>query len=77
MLSYRSRRTRIDPRRNRKRSDRSLGSSRSSQRRRSRRRPESPDPRTPLATSVRALASLVEDGRVRHIGVSNLSRRQL
>jgi len=36
-----------------------------------------PDPRTPLATSVRALASLQRDGLVEHIGLCNVSLRQL
>ena len=36
-----------------------------------------PDPRTPWQTSVRALARLVDDGLVRHVGVSNVTRRQL
>jgi aryl-alcohol dehydrogenase-like predicted oxidoreductase/predicted kinase len=36
-----------------------------------------PDPRTPWATSVRALGRLAEDGLVRRVGVSNVSRRQL
>jgi aryl-alcohol dehydrogenase-like predicted oxidoreductase len=36
-----------------------------------------PDPRTSFATSVRALASLVERGLVRRVGVSNVNRRQL
>src|SRR5919206_44060 len=36
-----------------------------------------PDPRTPWATSVRALRALLDDGRVRRIGVSNVNRRQL
>ncbi len=36
-----------------------------------------PDPRTPWRTSVRALARLVDDGLVRHIGVSNVNRAQL
>lgn len=35
------------------------------------------DPRTPLATSVRALARLQGDGVVRAIGVSNVNRVQL
>ena len=33
--------------------------------------------RTPWQTSVRALARLVDDGLVRHVGVSNVTRRQL
>jgi aryl-alcohol dehydrogenase-like predicted oxidoreductase/predicted kinase len=36
-----------------------------------------PDPRTPWATSVRALARLAEEGMVRRVGVSNVNRRQL
>ena len=36
-----------------------------------------PDPRTSWRTSVRALARLVEDGLVSHIGLSNVSHRQL
>ena len=36
-----------------------------------------PDPRTPLATSARALARQLEEGRVRRVGVSNVSRKQL
>ena len=36
-----------------------------------------PDPRTPLATSVRALASLQRDGLVEHIGLCNVSLAQL
>jgi aryl-alcohol dehydrogenase-like predicted oxidoreductase/predicted kinase len=36
-----------------------------------------PDPRTPLRTSVRALAKLRDDGLVRHVGVANVSRAQL
>ena len=36
-----------------------------------------PDPRVPFATSVRALASLVERGLVRRIGVCNVNRGQL
>jgi len=36
-----------------------------------------PDPRTPLRTSVRALAKLLDDGLVRRIGVSNVNLRQL
>ena len=35
------------------------------------------DPRTPLATSVRALAKLRDDGVVRAIGVSNINLHQL
>jgi len=36
-----------------------------------------PDPRTPWATSLRALARLVEDGLVRRVGVANVDRRRL
>ena len=36
-----------------------------------------PDPRTPWRTSVRALARLVEEGLVRHVGLSNVNRDQL
>jgi aryl-alcohol dehydrogenase-like predicted oxidoreductase len=36
-----------------------------------------PDPRTPWRTSVRALARLVDDGLVRHVGVANVNRRLL
>jgi aryl-alcohol dehydrogenase-like predicted oxidoreductase/predicted kinase len=36
-----------------------------------------PDPRRPWSTSVRALARLLDDGLVRHIGVSNVNRKQL
>jgi len=36
-----------------------------------------PDPRTPFATSVRALAALQKDGRVERIGLSNVSLGQL
>jgi len=36
-----------------------------------------PDPRTPLRTSVRALARLVDDGLVARVGVCNVSRVQL
>jgi aryl-alcohol dehydrogenase-like predicted oxidoreductase/predicted kinase len=36
-----------------------------------------PDPRTPWRTSVRALARLHDQGMVRHVGVSNVNRRQL
>jgi hypothetical protein len=36
-----------------------------------------PDPRTPWRTSVRALARLADEGLVRHVGVSNVNRRQL
>ena len=36
-----------------------------------------PDPRTPWATSVRALARLAAEGLVRRVGLSNVNRRQL
>jgi aryl-alcohol dehydrogenase-like predicted oxidoreductase len=36
-----------------------------------------PDPKTPIATSVRALAALQEDGLVRGIGVCNVSLAEL
>ncbi|HEY8231541.1 MAG TPA: aldo/keto reductase [Vicinamibacteria bacterium] len=36
-----------------------------------------PDPRVPLATSVRALAALRRDGLVERVGLSNVSLRQL
>jgi aryl-alcohol dehydrogenase-like predicted oxidoreductase/predicted kinase len=36
-----------------------------------------PDPRTPWATSVRALAALVDAGLVARVGVCNVNRRQL
>lgn len=36
-----------------------------------------PDPRVPLATSVRALARAKEEGLARAIGLSNVTRRQL
>ena len=36
-----------------------------------------PDPRTPWRTSVRALARLAEERMVRHVGLSNVNRRQL
>src|SRR5581483_2808849 len=36
-----------------------------------------PDPRTPWATSVRALARLADEGLVRRVGVSNVTRPQL
>jgi aryl-alcohol dehydrogenase-like predicted oxidoreductase/predicted kinase len=36
-----------------------------------------PDPRTPWRTTVRALARLVEEGLVRHVGVANVARHQL
>ncbi|HST19069.1 MAG TPA: aldo/keto reductase [Gaiellaceae bacterium] len=36
-----------------------------------------PDPRTPWATSLRALGRLLDDGLVRRVGVSNVNRTQL
>jgi len=36
-----------------------------------------PDPRTPWRTSVRALARLLDERLVRHVGVSNVNRPQL
>jgi len=36
-----------------------------------------PDPRTPWATTVRALGRLLEDGLVAHVGVANVNRAQL
>jgi aryl-alcohol dehydrogenase-like predicted oxidoreductase len=36
-----------------------------------------PDPRTPWRTSLRALARLVDDGLVPHVGVCNVNRAQL
>ena len=36
-----------------------------------------PDPRVPWRTSVRALARLRDEGLVRHVGLSNVNRRQL
>lgn len=36
-----------------------------------------PDPRTPWRTSLRTLARLLEERVVRHVGVSNVNRRQL
>jgi aryl-alcohol dehydrogenase-like predicted oxidoreductase/predicted kinase len=36
-----------------------------------------PDPRVPWATSIRALARLVDDGLVRAVGVCNVNRAQL
>ena len=36
-----------------------------------------PDPRTPWRTSVRALARLLDEGLVRHVGLANVNRRQL
>jgi pyridoxine 4-dehydrogenase len=37
----------------------------------------SPDPRVPLEDSLGALKELQDEGKVRHIGVSNVSREQL
>jgi len=36
-----------------------------------------PDPRTPWRTSVRALARMVDDGLVAHVGLANVNRAQL
>ena len=36
-----------------------------------------PDPRTPWATTVRALGRLLDDGLVSHVGVANVNRAQL
>jgi aryl-alcohol dehydrogenase-like predicted oxidoreductase/predicted kinase len=36
-----------------------------------------PDPRTPWRTTVRALARLLDEGLVQHVGVSNVNRSQL
>jgi len=36
-----------------------------------------PDPRVPVAESVGALAELKEEGKIRHVGVSNFSEEQL
>jgi aryl-alcohol dehydrogenase-like predicted oxidoreductase len=36
-----------------------------------------PDPRTPWLTTVRALARLLDEGLVRHVGLSNINRPQL
>jgi aryl-alcohol dehydrogenase-like predicted oxidoreductase/predicted kinase len=36
-----------------------------------------PDPRTPWQTSLRALARLLDERLVRHVGLSNVNRRQL
>jgi aryl-alcohol dehydrogenase-like predicted oxidoreductase/predicted kinase len=36
-----------------------------------------PDPRTPWRTSVRALARVIDEGLVAHVGVANVNRRQL
>ena len=36
-----------------------------------------PDPRTPWATTIRALAKLADEGLVRRVGVANVNRRQL
>jgi len=36
-----------------------------------------PDPRTPLSTSVRALAALRDDGQIEHVGLCNVNVRQI
>src|SRR5207237_8748552 len=36
-----------------------------------------PDPRVPVAESVFALAELKNEGKIRHVGVSNVSESQL
>ena len=36
-----------------------------------------PDPRVPLAESLGALAALKDEGKIRHIGISNVSQAQL
>jgi aryl-alcohol dehydrogenase-like predicted oxidoreductase len=36
-----------------------------------------PDPRVPLADSLGALAALKDEGKIRHIGISNVSEAQL
>jgi pyridoxine 4-dehydrogenase len=36
-----------------------------------------PDPRVPIAESIGALAELKDEGKVRHVGVSNFSEEQL
>src|SRR5207237_790267 len=36
-----------------------------------------PDPTTPWRTTMRALAKLLDEGLVRHVGVANVNRRQL
>lgn len=36
-----------------------------------------PDPRVPWATSIRALASILDEGLARRVGVANVNRRQL
>ncbi len=36
-----------------------------------------PDPKVPIAESIGALAALKDEGKIRHIGVSNFSERQL
>jgi pyridoxine 4-dehydrogenase len=36
-----------------------------------------PDPKVPISESIGALAELKDEGKIRHIGVSNVSERQL
>jgi pyridoxine 4-dehydrogenase len=36
-----------------------------------------PDPRVPLAESIGAIASLKDEGKIRHVGISNVSEAQL
>ncbi len=36
-----------------------------------------PDPKVPIAESIGALAELKDEGKIRHIGVSNMTERQL
>jgi pyridoxine 4-dehydrogenase len=36
-----------------------------------------PDPKVPLAESIGAIAELKEEGKIRHIGISNVSEEQL
>jgi pyridoxine 4-dehydrogenase len=36
-----------------------------------------PDPRVPLAESIGALAELKDEGKIRHVGISNVSEAQL
>jgi pyridoxine 4-dehydrogenase len=36
-----------------------------------------PDPKVPIAESIGALAELKDEGKIRHVGVSNFSERQL